>query len=371
MITLRILHSADLHLDSPFEGLSAGKAAIRRMEQRQLVERMAELAHTECADIVLLSGDLLDSGSTYFETGEELMRGLRAMSVPVFISPGNHDFYSARSPYARMKLPENVHIFTRNAIDCVELPQLGARVYGAAFTDSRSGALLRGFRADRERGGLNIMCIHGEVGMLNSVYNPISTEEIASSGLDYLALGHVHKASGLLRAGQTFYSWPGCPEGRGFDETGEKYVNIIELSDTGCTLEQKSVTRRHYERLSVDVTGLEPLCAIRAKLPDETVRDVYRIVLTGETDSAPDIAKLRDELVELFFDVQLRDRTHPRVSVWERAEEDSLRGIFLKKLKKLFDEAPDDKRREELEYAARWGLAALDNAEEVAVHDNK
>lgn len=371
MMTLRILHSADLHLDSPFEGLSTGKAAIRRMEQRRLLERMAELARTECVDMVLLSGDLLDSGSTYFETGEELMRSLHLMSVPVFISPGNHDFYSARSPYARMKLPENVHVFTKNMIECAALPALGARVYGAAFTDSRSGALLRGFRADRESGGLNIMCLHGEVGAPNSVYNPITTEEIAYSGLHYLALGHVHKASGLLKAGNTFYSWPGCPEGRGFDETGEKYVNIIELSDTGCTLEQKSVARRRYECLSVDVSSGDPLLAIHNALPDETVRDVYRIILIGEAESAPDIFALRESLAEFFFDVQLRDRTRPRVSVWERADEDSLRGIFLKKLKRLYDEAGDDARRGEIEQAARWGLAALDNAEEVIAHDNQ
>lgn len=372
MMALRILHTADLHLDSAFEGLSAGKAAIRRVEQRELLSRMAELVHSESIDLVLLSGDLLDSTSTYFETGEELMRSLQSMAVPVFIAPGNHDFYSPRSPYARLKLPGNVHIFTAGGIECVELPALSARVYGAAFTASHSGALLSDFTAERTDGILNLLCIHGEVGAAaDSPYNPINEDELAASGIDYAALGHIHKASGLLKAGKTAYSWPGCPEGRGFDETGEKFVNLIELSEAGCTLEQRSVAKRRYEVMNVDITGSDALLAIHTMLPDETVRDVYRIVLTGESERAPDIKRLYDNLSELFFDLQIRDRTRLRRSLWERAGEDSLRGIFLMKLREQYDEAKTEERRALIESAARWGLAALDNGEEVAVHETE
>ena len=143
MSKIKILHAADLHLDSPFEGLPAGKAAIRRGEQRALLARIAELARREGVQLVLLAGDLLDSENTYYETGEELCRSLSQIAAPVFISPGNHDFYSPKSVYARLKLPENVHVFTSGDIEAVTLPELGARVFGAAFTDKRSGAMLR------------------------------------------------------------------------------------------------------------------------------------------------------------------------------------------------------------------------------------
>ena len=192
MSKLRILHSADLHLDSPFEGLTRGKAAVRRAEQRQLLTRLAELAHTENADLVLLAGDLLDSESTYLETGEELLRSLQNMGVPVFIAPGNHDCCSCRSPYMRLKLPGNVHVFTENEISCVELPGLNARVYGAAFTDTGSRALLTGFTAERTEGVYNILCLHGEVGAPSSPYDPITEEELAASGMDYAALARIH-----------------------------------------------------------------------------------------------------------------------------------------------------------------------------------
>ena len=371
MKEIKILHCADMHLDSPFEGLSSGKASLRRREQRELLRRLSELARTEEVDLLLLSGDLLDSDNTYYETGEELNQCLRSLSVPVFISPGNHDYYSPKSPYARLKLPQNVYVFTKNELECVELQGLGIQVWGAAFTEKRSGALLRGFSAQRREDMLNIMCIHGEAGVRESDYNPISLEEIAASGMDYIGLGHIHKASGLKKAGDTWYSWPGCPEGRGFDETGEKTVNIIKLSKEGCELETRSIASRRYESVRLDITGLDPLLAIHTSLPDDTMSDIYRITLTGEAEGNCDINRLYSNLDEMFFELQIRDETRIYRGLWDYAGEDSLRGLFLKKLKDEFDTVKDEKEKNRIEQAARWGLAALDNMEEVVRHDNK
>ncbi len=370
MRKIKILHGADLHLDSPFEGLPAGKAAVRRSEQRELLGRLAALVQSESVDLVLLSGDLLDSGKPYFETGEELVRSLGRMGVPVFIAPGNHDYYDAKSPYARLKLPENVHVFTSGRIQAVELPELGVRVYGAAFTESRSGPLLDGFRAERTEGVYDLLCLHGEVGVRDSVYDPVTEAALAQSGLDYAAFGHVHKASGLQKAGATWYAWPGCPEGRGFDETGEKSVYLVELEGTDCRLTPVCVAGRKYQLLRVDVTDADPLLAIHTQLPDDTVRDIYRIVLTGETEETPDLRRLHSGLAELFFELQLRDETRLRRDVWDGAGSDTLRGLFLAKLRARYDKARDESERIRIEQAARWGLAALDNTEEVVRHED-
>jgi len=371
MREIKILHAADLHLDSPFEGLPAVKAALRREEQRMLLARLSELARQEHVQLVLLAGDLLDSDHSYFETGEELCRCLAGMGAPVFIAPGNHDFYTEKSPWTRLELPGNVYLFTENRIRGMELKDLGLRVYGAAFNEKRSGPLLAGYHAERVPGVKNILVMHGEPGARpDSPYNPITEQQLQESGMDYVALGHIHKASGLRRAGDTWYAWPGCPEGRGFDETGEKSVNLVTLSDSGCGLETRCIAQRRYEALSVDVTGADPLLAIHTMLPDETVRDVYRITLTGETDEAPDLNRLRLNLAELFFELQLRDETHIRRSLWEKAGDDTLRGLFLKKLRRQYDEAPDEAGRRAAEQAARWGLAALDRREEAVRHDD-
>ena len=368
---IKILHAADLHLDSPFQALSAAKAAIRRAEQRELLGRLSELAAIEQVDLVLLSGDLLDSSTPYTETAQELVRHLGHINAPVFISPGNHDYYSHRSPYARIKFPANVHIFTKNEIEYFELPEISARVYGAAFTDIESKGLLCCFHGEKLAGFRNIMCIHGDVCAGESRYNPITEKEIADSGMDYVALGHTHKASGLKKAGNVFYSWPGCPEGRGFDECGDKFVNIIELDDGSCELRQVSIACRSYDILKLDISGSDAMTELHKALPDDSVKDVYRVVFTGETDTAPDLHRLYSSFSELFFELQLRDETHLRRSLWESAGEDTLRGLFLSKLKSRYDRCTDSLERTKIEQAARWGLAALDNMEEVVCHGDK
>lgn len=371
MRKLKILHAADLHMDSAFQGLGAGKASVRRSEQRQLLARLSALCRQEQVDLVLLSGDLLDSESTYSETGEALVSCLADIAVPVFIAPGNHDFYCPRSVYARLKLPENVHVFRRSSLECVELAEPGVRVYGAAFTDKNSAPMLDDFHAMGGDDLYEVLCIHGEVDTAGSPYNPISSRQLASSGLHYAALGHVHSASGLLKAGNCHYSWPGCPEGRGFDETGEKYVNIVTLEGDKCSLEQKCIALRRYEILKADITDEEPLLLIHKLLPDETVRDIYRIVLCGETERAPDTAALHYNLSEFFFALQIVDKTRLRRSIWEQAGEDSLRGLFLEKLRSRYEQCADDEERLLVEQAARWGLAALDRGEEVVSHEDK
>lgn len=370
MRNIRIIHGADFHLDSPFQALSSAKAAMRREEQRLMLQRLAELADQEHADLMLLAGDLLDSDNTYCETGEELIRRLGSVSCPVVISPGNHDYYSSSSPWARLKLPENVTVFKENTIRFLSVPSAGARVYGAAFTDRNSPALLRGFHAERRQGIYNLLCMHGEVANPASVYNPVTEEELAASGIDYAAFGHIHQASGLNRSGSCYYAWPGCPEGRGFDECGEKSVYIVELGPDGCELRTADISTRQYRALTLDISEKDPLLLIHTSLPDDTVRDVYRITLTGETAEAPDLRKLHQNLDEMFFSLQLKDHTRLQKDVWASAGEDTLRGLFLTKLRTLYDKAQTDAEKTRIEHAARWGLAALDNGEEVAVHEN-
>ena len=135
---LKFLHAADFHLDSPFAGLSADQAAQRRREQRRQLRDLSELARD--ADLVLLAGDLLDSIRAYAETREALEEFFRSIPVPVFVAPGNHDSYIAQSPYRRMELPENVHVFTRREPERVPLPELGCAVWGAAFRGEQAEA---------------------------------------------------------------------------------------------------------------------------------------------------------------------------------------------------------------------------------------
>ena len=109
---LRILHAADLHLDSPFSGLTPEQAAARRRLQRQLPGQLVDLALERRCDVLLLAGDVFDGARVCPETVEALVRAFSRCAIPVLIAPGNHDPYHDRSPWALTVWPEHVYIFT-------------------------------------------------------------------------------------------------------------------------------------------------------------------------------------------------------------------------------------------------------------------
>ena len=363
---IRVLHAADLHLDSPFQALGRQKAALRRAEQRQLLERLAALAEEREADLLLLAGDLLDSDAAFSETGRMLERVFSRLDIPVFIAPGNHDWYGPRSPWDRLELGERVHVFRSERMECIALPELGARIWGSAFCGRSRGAPLEGFEAEKDGDIVDIMLLHGEVGAPRSLYGPVTEAQLERSGMDYVALGHVHSFSGLRRAGDTFYAWPGCPEGRGFDETGEKGVILAEVEPGQCRVEFIPLAGRRYESLEVDITNEEdPVEAVLGALPDDTQRDIYRIVLRGGRSWPPDVPGLVRALESRFFALELRDESVLSRDIWECCGQDSLRGLFLSRLREIYEAAPDEARRTQAVQAARWGLQAMDRGEEL------
>ena len=163
--------------------------------------------------------------------------------------------------------------------------------------------------------------------------------------------------------GRTICAWPGCPEGRGFDELGEKGFYQGTVSDDGqVSLTFVPFARHRYEILEVDVTGKDPRTAVEAALPPDTAGDLYRILLTGETaEGGAGAAGLREALADRFYALEVRDRTRMAEDLWHRAEEDSLRGLFLRELLARREAAEDEAARAEIDLAARFGLAALDH----------
>lgn len=360
---LKFIHAADFHLDSAFGALTAQQAASRRREGRELCFRLADYVNRNGVDLVLLAGDLFDSASAFRETGEQLAQALGQMEAPVFIAPGNHDWYGPGSPWQTVDWPENVHIFREDRMTAVELPKWSLTVHGAAFTASEQTAgLLTGFTAPAD-GRTHIGLLHGELDPAEARYDPIRREEIAASGLDYLALGHIHKRMEPQTYGRTLCAWPGCLEGRGFDELGEKGFYEGTVENGTVSLRFVPFARRRYEILEVNVTGRDPRAAVEAALPTDTERDLYRILLRGETgEGGVNVAALREALTERFYALEVRDHTRMAEDVWARAGEDSLRGLFLRELRKRWDEAGEEER-ETVTRAARFGLAALDHRE--------
>lgn len=359
---LQIVHAADFHLDSPFAALGEAEAAACRAEQRALLRALSEEA--QGADLVLLAGDLLDSCFCRGETAEAMESFLASLPGRVFLAPGNHDYYAPESPWSRMRVPENVHIFTSSQPEAVPLPELGCTVWGAAFTAPKSRPKLRGFHVPAG-GGLQLMVLHGDTSAADGGYNAVSEADIAESGLDYLALGHIHGCSGLRESGGVRWAYPGCLMSRGFDETGEKGFLRLRLSEAACEAEFVPLPSRRYEILAVNVTGAESLAsAVETALPADAQKHVFRVLLRGEWPEKPKLDALSEALSGRCYRLDLRDETRILKSVWDAAGEDTLRGAFLRVLKRRYETAPEAERAQ-ITLAARYGLAALDYREDL------
>ncbi len=354
---LKLLHAADFHLDSPFHRLNAQQAITRRRELRELPQRLAELARSEGVDLVLLPGDLFDGERVYPETIQALTRALGNLAMPVFIAPGNHDHCRPGSPYLSGSWPDNVHIFTSPALEAVGVDGLNCVVHGCAFTGPRrEDSPIAGFEAPKD-GKLHLLCVHGEVG-LTGQYGPIRPQELARSGAAYAALGHIHACSGLRAEGNTAWAYPGCPEGRGFDECGPKGALIVELDGKRADARFHPLCRRQYR---VETVELKDFDHALAQLPES---DLVRFILTGESAAAPDLDALTAKASERLFYAEARDETALPQDLWARCGEDSLTGLFLREMRRRLDAAGDEDRATLL-LAVRFGLAALEGGEDV------
>lgn len=354
---LTLLHTADLHLDAPFSGLAPEQGALRRAQQRQLLSHLAELCREKACDVWLLAGDVFDGACVRPETLQALQAAFSQCGAKVFISPGNHDPYTVSSPWRLTPWPENVHIFSAG-MEAVTLPELSCRIWGAAFRSDRAENLLTPIPA-AEDGFLEIGVFHGDP-VYAGGYHSISKETLQTCGLDYLALGHIHKTCLPRQLGRTWYGWPGSAVARGFDEPGMRCTFLVQLSETGCKTEAIPLPGLRYENLTT-AAGDDPEAAVRALLPhDDEV--VCRVTLTGETEPF-DREALEHKLSGLCAGLELRDETVPPRALWADCNSETLRGLTLQQLKSHFDTAETAHDRQTAALAARYVLAALEGGE--------
>lgn len=352
---MKLLHSADWHLDSPIFGRTSEQSALLREALLQLPHKIVAAAKAENCDLMLLSGDLFDGPCTP-ESLQALKTALKEAQIPVFISPGNHDFVGAASPWLTESWPENVHVFTSRTVESFAIPELNCRVYGAAFTAMEDTGLLENFRTQgTEKWHLGVF--HGDPTMAGSHYGPITAEQVKASGLTYLALGHIHKG-GSFQAENTLCAWPGCPMGRGFDELEAKGVNIVTLEDT-CTMRFLPLDTPRFYDWELEA-GADAAATLAAHLPGAGSRDFYRVTFTGESEPIDCDALLTQ--FSQFPNLQLRDRTVPPIDLWASAGSDTLEGTYFEMLKQAMEGADPDTCRK-IALAARISRQLLDGRE--------
>ncbi|ENI8219061.1 exonuclease SbcCD subunit D [Listeria monocytogenes] len=244
MKEIQFLHMADLHLDSPFIGLSTLPQPLFSAIQEstfQSLERITTVAIKEAVDFVLIAGDIYDSEDQSVRAQARFakeMKRLEAANIPVFMIHGNHDFIEKHKE--KLALPSNVHVFSEQVEVMSHKTTTGVSVniYGFSYNERHIRSSRVGEYKIQGDADFHIALLHGsEVSSSeeHDVYAPFRVQEISKKGFDYWALGHIHKRQLLAESPSIYY--PGNIQGRNRKESGEKGASIITLSEASTTID--------------------------------------------------------------------------------------------------------------------------------------
>ncbi|MES1928849.1 metallophosphoesterase [Salinisphaera dokdonensis CL-ES53] len=235
MTQIKFIHAADIHLDSPLNGLSTDDEVAAeqiRLATRHALENLVTEATDRAVDFMLIAGDLYDGDWRDYRTGlcfTRQMARLKSAEIPVFVIQGNHDAESKMTRH--LKLPENVHLFGSKKPSTKTLDDLGVAIHGYSYkTRDVTENLVPHYPAPVP-GMFNVALLHtalnGRAGHAN--YAPCTLAELQNKGYDYWALGHVHAYELLSEAPHVVF--PGNLQGRSIRETGPKQALEVVVED--------------------------------------------------------------------------------------------------------------------------------------------
>jgi exonuclease SbcD len=273
MDELRVLHAADLHVDSPMHGLVAYDGApvneIRAATRTALRALVAEAIDRQI-HLLLLAGDLYDGSWRDYNTGLFVVSQLAELheaGIPVVIVYGNHDAESQLTK--RLRLPPNTTVLSSAKPETYVLPEIGVAVHGQSYATRAVSADLSLTYPSADPGILNIgmlhTCFDGSLG--HDPYAPCTLPGLRSKGYDYWALGHVHNHTIVCDDPMTVF--PGNLQGRQVRETGPKGASLVTFVDHEPSLEQLSFDIVRWDRCRVDLTGTGSLDECLARCREE------------------------------------------------------------------------------------------------------
>jgi len=279
---MRFLHAADIHLDSPLQGIERYEDApldMIRGASRKALQNLVGLAVDEEVDFVLIAGDLYDGTWKDYRTGLFFVRQmarLKEEGIRVFLVTGNHDAQSRITK--ALSLPDNVTKFPEKHPKTEILEDLGVAIHGQGYADREVTENLASTFPPAEAGLFNIGLLHTSLDgrERHAPYAPCTLDDLSSKGYSYWALGHVHKRETVSES--PFIVFPGCLQGRHIRENGPKGCTLV-------TVDEGEVTEATHQCLDVVRWSLCEVDVTNADKP-ESALGLVRDAMEGEVERA-------------------------------------------------------------------------------------
>ena len=383
---LRLLHTADVHLGARHADLG-DRAAAQRERQFAAFVATIDLALAEKVDLVLIAGDLFDSNVQPRRSVERAAAQLQRLveaRIRTVIAPGTHDVYDRASIYRAYDLAALAGAVGSDLVTVLDpdhpevlLKPLDMIVHGQCFATKRAPhSPLKGLNVGGdERATWHIGLLHAALSIEGKTDGDdvvITSDEIAATNLDYLALGHWHSTS-KGRAGKTTYAYSGAPEPVAMhqDRAGNVLLVALDAPDgkKRVTIEERKVGKTSFERVQLDAATVGSQPGLVAKLAERANPDlVLDVELMGVRPDELDVHvdEVESQLADRFMKLRVRDRSVAPLPEGLLASPDTVLGAFIRDLEARIAEveaADDDNQANELRDSLRLGRLLLGGAE--------
>ena len=351
---LRIIHTADIHLGARHDDLGV-QAAAQRDRQFSAFRATVDLALAEKVDLFLIAGDLFDSNVQPRRSVEKVAAELKRLAmarIRTVIIPGTHDVYDRTSIYRAYDLKAMAGSTDRDDLVTVLTPELrkvhlaalDTVVHGRVFDTKRAPVSpLQGLDAGTDNDGATwrIGMVHGSIAIPGKTDRDevvITSDEIAGSRLDYLALGHWH-SSQQGRAGAVAYAYAGAPEAVALDQDRAGKVLLVELEEIdgkrSVTIEDRVVGRTTFQRFEADAARVGSQAALITSLAKRANPDLVldvRVVGVRPDELDLHVDEIESALAPSFLKVRIRDVSVPALTEGTLPSPDTVVGAFIRDL---------------------------------------
>lgn len=360
---MKFVHIADMHFDSPFVNLSDKDVMgdLRRLEQRKVFKKVIEYIKQEKVEHLFIVGDLYEHQYVKLSTIEYINRLFQEIpETRIWIAPGNHDPYLKNSYYHQFTWSENVTIF-ENKITRVELPEMD--IYGFGFGDFYcTGSGIENLEI-QDKNKINVLLMHGTLdgaSLEDKQYHSISKKMLQEKGFDYIALGHIHKPYYDSENMQKIV-YPGSTVSLGFDELGKHGMIVGNLEKESLQYEFMTLDEAEFKEITIDMTDIFAKEDLIEKINDLSVQpnEYIKIILKGNRNFEINPYEIL-KLISNERIIKIKNDTKIAVDLEKLANENTLRGIFIKMMKEKLEEKDlNQEEKDRIEKAIEIGLDAL------------
>lgn len=326
---MKLIHCADLHLDSPMESnLPPEKARERKNEILSTFSKLVRLASEGGVEAILIAGDLFDSDHVTKKTERYVLDLITSHpEICFFYLAGNHD--KGSSLKALEEIPENLYTFD----DSWSSYEFGdVTVTGSERPDPDTLSL--------NPNTVNIVMMHGQErsGKGEKKEDVIHFGKLKGKNIDYVALGHLHDYRAATIDDRCTACYSGCLEGRGFDECGNKGYVLLEVENGKIRHHFAPLAKRTLHTVPCDITGFSSQLDLENRLleavKDIPASDMVKAVLKGScpAEAQKDVGHLRQVLSDRFYFAKIYDESRILIRPEDYLNDISLRGEFVRRV---------------------------------------